>query len=112
MIYPILQGYDSYIVQSDIAILGSDHLFNESMGRLLQEKHKNKPQTVIITIVTPGIDGRKKQSQRRHNDVALSHSPRDKFGRVMSIPDTLIAGYFRIYTDVPLEKIDDIMKKS
>ena len=112
IIYPILQGYDSYMAQSDIAVLGSDHLFNESMGRLLQEKHKKKPQTVIITIVTPGIDGRNKQSQRRHNDVSLSHSPRDKFGRIMSIPDTLTEEYFRIYTDVLPEKIDGIMKKS
>ena len=65
MIYPILQGYDSYMAQSDIAILGSDQLFNESMGRLIQEKHHNKPQTIIITSTTPGIDGRQKQSHRR-----------------------------------------------
>ena len=108
MIYPILQGYDSYMVQSDIAILGSDHLFNESMGRLLQEKHKKKPQTVIITAVTAGIDGHNKQSQRRDNDISLSHSPRDKFGRIMSIPDTIIEEYFRFYTDIPLQKIDEI----
>ena len=112
MIYPILQGYDSYMVQSDIVILGSDGLFNESMGRFLQEKHKMKPQTVIITIVTPGIDGHNKQLPRRHNDISLSHSPRDKFGRAMSIPDTLIEEYLRIYTDVSLKKIDEIIKKN
>lgn len=111
LIYPILQGYDSYVVQSDIAILGSDNLFNESMGRFLQEKHKVKPQTVIITIVTPGIDGRKKQSQRRHNDISLLHSPRDKFGRVMSMPDTLIDDYFRVYTELPPEEIAEAIKK-
>lgn len=105
MLYPILQGYDSHVVRSDIAIIGSDQLFNESIGRLLQEKHKEKPQTIITTVMTPGIDGINKQSQRRDNDISLSHSPRDKFGRVMSIPDGLIEEYFRVYTEVPLEEI-------
>ncbi len=112
MIYPILQGYDSYMAETDIAILGSDNLFNESMGRLLQEKHQKKPQTVIITAVTPGIDGRQKQSHRRHNDISLAHSPRDKFGRVMSIPDTLIDAYFRVYTELPTQEINEMKKKS
>jgi tyrosyl-tRNA synthetase len=110
LLYPVLQGYDSHMVRSDITIVGSDQLFNESIGRLLQEKHKRKPQTLMTTVMTPGIDGRSKQSQRRDNDIALSHSPRDKFGRVMSIPDTLIEEYFRVYTEVPLEKIGVIRK--
>ena len=110
MVYPILQGYDSYMMQSDISLAGSDNMFNESIGRLLQEKHQKKPQTIVTTIVTPGIDGRQKQSQRRHNDILLTHSPRDKFGRVMSIPDALIEPYLRIYTDLPPEEITRIMK--
>jgi tyrosyl-tRNA synthetase len=112
MVYPILIGYDSYMVQSDISLLGSDNLFNESMGRFMQEKHKKKPQTMIITSVLPGIDGHQKQSQRRHNDISLMHSPRDKFGRAMSIPDGLIEPYLRIYTEVSFEQIGEIMKKN
>ncbi len=112
MIYPILQGYDSCMVQADIALLGSNRLFNESLGRLMQEKHKQKPQTLLTTLITPGIDGRKKQSPRRHNDISLLHSPRDKFGRVMRIPDALIEDYFRVYTDVPLEDVAASLKKS
>ncbi len=112
MIYPILQGYDSYVVRADISILGSDRLFNESMGRLLQEKHKQKPQTLVTTIITPGIDGQRKQSQRRHNDVSLAHSPRDKFGRIMSIPDTMIEGYFHAYTDLLPEEIAKNLKSN
>ncbi len=101
MLFPVLQGYDSYKVASDITIIGTDQLFNESIGRFLQEKHKQRPQTMITTRMTPGIDGRTKQSQRRDNDVPLSATPRDKFGRIMSIPDELINDYFLIYTDVP-----------
>lgn len=113
MLYPLLQAYDSYRVMSDVAVVGTDQLFHESIGRLIQEKHKKKPQTLITTRMTPGIDGRTKQSQRRGNDISLSHSPRDKFGRVMSIPDELIHDYFRMYTDVPyadLAAIDQLIK--
>ncbi len=112
LVYPILQGYDSCMVRADIALLGSNRLFNESLGRLLQEKHKQKPQTLLTTIITPGIDGRKKQSPRRHNDISLLHAPRDKFGRVMRIPDALIGEYFKVYTDVSPEKIAAALRKS
>lgn len=104
-LYPILQGYDSLVVDSDLAIIGSDQMFNESMGRLLQEKHGKAPQTLVTTKITPGIDGRGKQSKSEGNYIGLLHSPRDKFGRVMSIPDDLIDTYFRMYTDVPLDEI-------
>lgn len=108
LIYPILQGYDSVVVESDLAIIGSDQLFNESIGRFLQEKFGKKPQTLATTVITPGIDGRQKQSKGLGNYVGLLHSPRDKFGRIMSIPDTLIDTYFRVYTDIPLKEIDDM----
>lgn len=104
-LYPILQGYDSLTVESDLAIIGSDQLFNESMGRLLQEKHGKAPQTLITTRITPGIDGRGKQSKEQGNYIGLSHSPRDKFGRTMSIPDELIDLYLKMYTDLPPNEI-------
>lgn len=106
MIYPVLQGWDSVMVQSDITIIGSDQLFNEMMGRHFQERKGKKPQTIITTKITPGIDGKAKQSKSIGNYIGLAHSPRDKFGRVMSIPDDLIDTYFRVYTDVPLSGID------
>lgn len=106
MIYPVLQGYDSVMVQSDLAIIGSDQMFNEMMGRFFQEKRGQKPQTVVTTTITPGTDGRHKQSKSLGNYIGLGHSPRDKFGRVMSIPDDLIDAYLRVYTDIPLSEID------
>lgn len=106
MLYPVLQGYDSVAVKSDLTIIGSDQLFNEMMGRFFQEKTGQAPQTIITTKITPGIDGKAKQSKSLGNFIGLGHSPRDKFGRVMSIPDHLISEYFRIYTDVPLDEIE------
>src|SRR5574340_364201 len=108
MIYPVLQGYDSFMLQSDLTIIGSDQLFNEMMGRFYQEKLGQKPQVVITTKITPGIDGKAKQSKSLGNYIGLGHSPRDKFGRVMTVPDNLIASYLEVYTDVPLEVVGEI----
>ena len=106
MLYPILRSYDTVMVESDLTVTGSDQFFNESLGRFLQEKYKKPPQTLITTQLTPGLDGHHKQSVGRDNHIGVTHSPRDKFGRVMSIPDQLIGRYFRIYTDVPLPEIE------
>ncbi len=105
MLYPILQGYDSVMVEADMTVIGSDQLFNEMMGRFFQEKSGMKPQTIVTTKITPGIDGKAKQSKSLGNYIGLAHSPRDKFGRVMSIPDELIEEYFRIYTDLAVMDI-------
>lgn len=109
--YPILQGYDSYALESDLTIIGSDQLFNEMMGRFLQEKLGQDPQVIITTKITPGIDGGAKQSKSLGNYIGLGHSPRDKFGRTMRIPDNLILVYFEVYTEVQdLENIKKIIK--
>lgn len=108
LIYPILQSYDSVVLESDLTIIGSDQLFNEMMARSFQEKFDQKPQVVITTKITPGIDGGKKQSKGLDNYIGLNHSPRKKFGRLMSIPDKLVTQYFKVYTSVPLEKIEEM----
>jgi len=110
LVYPVLQGYDSVMLQDDITIIGSDQLYNEMMGRFFQEKFAQNPQIIITTKITPGIDGRDKQSKSFGNYIGLSHSPREKFGRVMSMPDNLIVEYFKVYTEVPLEKIAQMEK--
>lgn len=108
MIYPILQGYDSFVLDSDLTIIGSDQLFNEMLGRFYQEKFGQRPQTIITTKITPGIDGKEKQSKSLGNYIGLAHSPRDKFGRVMSIPDNQIVDYLKVYTEISLEEIGKI----
>lgn len=109
LLYPVLQGYDSFMLDADLTIIGSDQLFNEMMGRFYQEKFGQRPQVIITTKITPGIDGGAKQSKSLGNYVGLGHSPRDKFGRLMSIPDSLIEDYVRVYSDVEGAELDEIV---
>lgn len=105
LVYPVLQGYDSFAMQSDLTIVGSDQLFNEQLGRHFQQRLGAPPQVVITTTITPGIDGRAKQSKSLDNYIGLTDSPRDKFGKLMSIPDFLVEAYARVYTELPLETV-------
>lgn len=108
LMYPILQGYDSVALHSDLTIIGSDQLFNEMLGRFYQEKFGQNPQVILTTKITPGIDGGEKQSKSLDNYIGLVHSPRDKFGRVMRIPDRLISEYLRVYTALPVSTIEEM----
>jgi tyrosyl-tRNA synthetase len=110
LLYPVLQGYDSYVLQSDVTIVGSEQLFNELMGRFYQERLGQPPQVVITTVITPGIDGREKQSKSLGNYIAISDTARDMFGKAMRLPDNLIAEFLRVYTFEPLDKIALIEK--
>jgi tyrosyl-tRNA synthetase len=105
LLYPILQSYDSCELNSDLTIVGTDQHFNELMGRFFQERLGGPPQVVITTEVTPGIDGRAKQSKSLGNYVALTDSARDMFGKAMKLPDQLVSTYLRHYTTVPLTEI-------
>ena len=106
LLYPILQGYDSCALDSDLTIVGTDQLFNELMGRFFAERLGSRPQVIVTTELTPGIDGRAKQSKSLGNYIALSDSPRDMFGKAMKLPDHLVTVYLRHYTMVPLTEID------
>jgi len=111
LVYPILQGYDSFMLGADLTIIGTDQLFNEMMGRFYQEKFGQKPQVIITTKITPGIDGVAKQSKSLDNYIGLGHSPRDKFGRTMRLPDALIPIYFRVYTEVSDQELLELDAK-
>lgn len=108
MLYPLLQGYDSVMLKSDLTIVGTDQLFNELMGRFYQERFGYEPQVVLTTKITPGTDGKEKQSKSLGNYIALADSPRDKFGKTMSIPDDLIIPYLEVYTDVSMSSIREM----
>ncbi|MDX6264543.1 MAG: tyrosyl-tRNA synthetase, partial [Kribbellaceae bacterium] len=105
LIYPVLQGYDSFAMDSDLTIVGSDQLFNEQLGRHFQQRLGAPPQAVVITTITPGIDGGPKQSKSLNNYIGLTDPPRDKFGKVMSLPDTLVQTYAHVYSELPLEVV-------
>jgi tyrosyl-tRNA synthetase len=108
LIYPVLQGYDSVALASDLTIIGSDQLYNEMLGCFYQERLGQRPQVIITTKITPGLDGSAKQSKSLGNYIGLGHSPRDKFGRIMTLPDALIATYLRVYTELQLDQVAQI----
>jgi tyrosyl-tRNA synthetase len=108
LLYPVFQAYDSVALHSDLTIIGSDQLFNEMLGRSYQEHFGQPPQVVITTKITPGIDGKAKQSKSLGNYIGLGHSPRDKFGRLMRLPDDLIVTYLRVYAEVSQDTIEQI----
>lgn len=107
-VYPILQGYDSVAVKSDLTIIGSDQLFNEHLGRRLQEKFNMKPQVIVAHKILPGLAGGEKMSKSLGNYIGLNDSPTDKFGKAMRVLDELIIPYLEVYTDVPLKKIEKL----
>ncbi|HVX44088.1 MAG TPA: tyrosine--tRNA ligase [Mycobacteriales bacterium] len=112
LIYPVLQGFDSVALHSDLTIVGSDQLFNEMMGRTLQSKHGQIPQTVITSTITPGLDGGPKQSKSLDNYVGLTQPPAEKFGRLMTLNDELVGTWARVYTDLPLDAVAELQRRA
>lgn len=99
LVYPILQGYDSTVIQCDIEMGGTDQLFNCTMGRQLQETMGMKPQIVMCMPLLRGLDGKEKMSKSLNNIIGLTDSPNEMFGKTMSIPDHLIQEYIDLTTD-------------
>ncbi len=110
LMYPILQGYDSVALESDMTIIGSDQLFNEMMGRHFQKIFGQDPQVVITTTITPGLGGEEKMSKSLNNYVAILDTPQDKFGKIMTLPDFLINVYLPVYTKLSMPEIKEIKK--
>jgi tyrosyl-tRNA synthetase len=108
LLYPILQGWDSVQLQSDLTIVGSDQLFNEQLGRFFQHQEGQSPQVIITSIITPGLDGGPKQSKSLNNYVGLGFTPVDMFGKVMTLRDDLIAMYAQVYTDLDSTNVTTI----
>lgn len=99
-LYPLLQAYDSVAVKADVEIGGSDQKFNLLLAREIQREYGQPPQVSIILPLLEGIDGKLKMSKSYHNQIGLLDSPKDMFGKVMSIPDTSILNYFKLATDL------------
>jgi tyrosyl-tRNA synthetase len=108
-IYPILQGYDSVILEADIELGGTDQKFNLLMGRYFQSIEKpndeDAKQVVITLPLLEGLDGIKKMSKSLGNYIAIDDSPKDMFGKIMSISDELMWKYYEILSALTLEEI-------
>jgi tyrosyl-tRNA synthetase len=92
--YPIMQGWDSVVVKSDVEIGGSDQLFNILVGRDLQKEEGMEPQVCMTMPLLEGLDGVKKMSKSLNNYVGLTDVPKEMFGKLMSIPDELMPKYY------------------
>ncbi len=107
-LYPVMVAYDSYVVDADVELGGTDQLFNFLAGRELMEKLGKEPQVCLTLPLLEGTDGVQKMSKSYGNYVGLTDEPAEMFGKVMSIPDTLIVKYFRLATSVPVDEVDKL----
>lgn len=110
MIYPLMQGYDSYYLDTDVQIGGTDQIFNMQAGRTLLSVLNNKDSYTISSRFLTGTDGRK-MSKSWGNAIWLTDSPREVYGKVMSIRDDLIVEYFELATSMDLDEIAKINEK-
>lgn len=104
-LYPLLQGYDSVALNSDIEIGGTDQKFNLLVGRNLQRDYGQAPQVVLTLPLIEGTDGVQKMSKSFGNSINLTDTPTDMFGKIMSLPDPLIIKYFTYLTTRGLEEL-------
>lgn len=106
--YPLMQGYDSVALESDIELGGSDQHFNILMGRHFQEKFGKEKQVAILMPLIEGLDGVEKMSKSKKNYIGIDESPNEMYGKAMSIPDELMVKYFELVTDLSSEQIQTI----
>ena len=113
-IYPILQGYDSVALNADVELGGTDQKFNLLMGRYFQSVNKpndeNAKQVIITLPLLEGLDGVKKMSKSLNNYIAIKDTPKDMFGKIMSISDDLMWRYYEILSNISSSELKNIKK--
>lgn len=107
-LYPLMQGYDSVMIKSDVELGGTDQTFNNLVGRDLQRLDGQKPQVVMVMPILVGLDGTEKMSKSKGNYIGVTDEPGDMFGKVMSISDDMMESYFTLLTDIRPEKIAEL----
>ncbi|MCS7204001.1 MAG: tyrosine--tRNA ligase [Thermodesulfovibrio sp.] len=111
-IYPLLQGYDSIAIKADVELGGNDQKFNLIVARELQKDAGLEPQVIITMPLLEGTDGVRKMSKSYKNYIALNDTPKDMFGKIMSIPDNIMLKYFELLTDVDLTTAQEMIKEN
>ncbi len=104
-LYPLMQGYDSVALKTDVELGGTDQLFNLLVGRDLQKAYGLESQIVMTTPLLEGLDGVNKMSKSLDNYIGFDDTPRDMFGKTMRVSDVLMLRYYELLTDVPLTEI-------
>lgn len=108
--YPLMQGYDSVMLESDIELGGTDQHFNILMGRHFQEKFGKDKQIAVLMPLLEGLDGVEKMSKSKKNYIGIDENPNEMYGKAMSIPDALMGKYFELVTDLETVEIVQIKK--
>ncbi|WP_293370460.1 tyrosine--tRNA ligase [Nevskia sp.] len=109
-LYPLLQGYDSVALQSDVELGGTDQKFNLLVGRQLQQSYGQRPQCIMTVPILEGLDGVHKMSKSLGNYVSLNDTPKDMLGKIMSVSDTLMWRYYDLLSFRPLAEIAELRR--
>src|SRR6478672_8520462 len=109
-LYPLLQGWDSVMVRADVELGGTDQLFNNLVGRTLQEQVGQEGQVVLTTPLLEGLDGVNKMSKSLGNYVGIAEPPAEQFGKLMSLPDELMPRYFLLTTGWHPDRVDEVAR--
>jgi tyrosyl-tRNA synthetase len=114
ILYPLLQGWDSVIIEADVEMGGSDQLFNNLVGREFQKEEGGHGQVVIVTPLLVGTDGVKKMSKSLGNYIGVTDppsGPNGMFGKVMKLPDGLMESYYTLLTEVPADEFKPLIEQ-
>lgn len=111
ILYPLAQAMDSVAIESDVELGGTDQKFNLLVGRDIQREHGNEPQVILTMPLLVGTDGTEKMSKSYGNYIGINDTPKDIYGRTLSIPDDIIYNYYELATDVPKDELEEIKKK-
>ena len=106
--YPLMQGYDSVMINADIELGATEQKFNLVIGRQIQKEYGQEPQIVLTLPVLEGLDGTQRMSKSLGNYIGIDESENETYGKAMSIPDKLIYPYFELITDVSLDELKNI----
>lgn len=105
-IYPLLQAYDSVALKADVELGGTDQKFNLLMGRELMRDHQLEPQVCLMMPLLEGLDGVQKMSKSLNNYVGVDENPNEIYGKMMSLPDSLLRRYYDLLSARPLQEIE------
>ena len=108
--YPLAQGYDSVVLKADIELGGTDQKFNLLVGRHLQKVSNQSPQVIITTPLLEGTDGVNKMSKSYDNYIGITENADDMYGKILSIPDDLMATYYKYLTNLSTDELDSVKK--
>ena len=109
--YPLMQGYDSVMIEADVELGATEQKFNLVIGRNIQREYGQEPQVILTLPVLEGLDGKQRMSKSIGNYIGIDEPPKEIYGKAMSIPDDLIYRYFELVTDVDQAELNEIHKQ-